>query len=347
MANRYIIHGAAVNGNGTASNVAANPGENGAWNDINIFEGTPPPAGSTLPAGTTVYIRSKDAAGADITRAMTGARSIGSTAGTFSAWITWIIDDGAVWSGVSGTISYTNSAHSLTAITNNRFVAKNRGDLSYIISGNNYLYSALILGTYTEFEGLVVNSLAQSGASGIRISSSAFSSFVDCDFLAYKDAAALFLVGSSYGYGFSFVGCNIRLDNVYSTALINNSNQFNRIYMSGCKIYGTATTSGSMVLLGSSASYGMIASIVNTSYPPFMRLSYLGGASPVSDISSTLCDGLLGSEYLKNWGYISSRNDGAFPTLNATLPDADPFNCISNAYCYTQYPAFKLIHHAE
>ena len=66
MANRYIRHGATFCGDGTTSAPATSNGGPGAWNDIAVFESTIAPAYGTLPAGTDVYIRTKDEAGNDI-----------------------------------------------------------------------------------------------------------------------------------------------------------------------------------------------------------------------------------------------------------------------------------------
>lgn len=71
MANKYIVHGATYCGDGTSPNMATADGGVGAWNNINIFEGTAPPYGS-LAAGDTVYIRPKDASGNDMTGTISG-----------------------------------------------------------------------------------------------------------------------------------------------------------------------------------------------------------------------------------------------------------------------------------
>ncbi len=39
MANKYIIHGATYNGDGTTSSEAASDGAAGAWNTLTYFEG--------------------------------------------------------------------------------------------------------------------------------------------------------------------------------------------------------------------------------------------------------------------------------------------------------------------
>ena len=82
MANKYIIHGATYCGDGTASNAAASAGATGAWNDINVFEGTAPAYGTAPAAGDVVYIRSKASAGADITRTLAADVNLGSANAT-------------------------------------------------------------------------------------------------------------------------------------------------------------------------------------------------------------------------------------------------------------------------
>ena len=108
MANKYIIEGAAFNGDGTSPAEATSNGGVGAWNTISYFEGATPAYGS-IGAGDTVYIRSKTAAGANITRTWSTSVSYGSANATISAPIYWILDAGNVWPGISGTLTYTTT----------------------------------------------------------------------------------------------------------------------------------------------------------------------------------------------------------------------------------------------
>ena len=96
MANKYIRHGETYCGDGTTSAAATSDGGVGAWNNINVFEGTAPAYGA-LVAGDTVYIRSKDQGGANITRTMTTNIVVGSASATENSTITWILDNGVVW----------------------------------------------------------------------------------------------------------------------------------------------------------------------------------------------------------------------------------------------------------
>ena len=106
MANKYIIHGATYCGDGTSSAVASSNGGVGAWNDINVFEGTAPAYGTAPAAGDVVYIRSKTSAGADITRTLAATATLGSASATLASPITWVLDNGSVWSGVELKLTY-------------------------------------------------------------------------------------------------------------------------------------------------------------------------------------------------------------------------------------------------
>ena len=116
MANKYIIHGATYCGDGTSSAVASSNGGVGSWNDINVFEGIAPAYGTAPAAGDTVYIRSKTSAGADITRTLAAAISLGSAAATVNNPIYFILDQGIIWSGITGTLTYQagTSSYSVT-----------------------------------------------------------------------------------------------------------------------------------------------------------------------------------------------------------------------------------------
>ena len=93
MPNKYIIHGATYNGNGTSSAEATADGGVGAWNSLNVFDaiGAPNYGGGSLVAGDTVFIRSKDASGNDLTRTLSATATLGSAAATSSAWVTWVL----------------------------------------------------------------------------------------------------------------------------------------------------------------------------------------------------------------------------------------------------------------
>src|SRR5574337_2055399 len=110
MATKYLIFGAAFNGDGTTSSEAASNGAAGAWNQSSILTGTAPTYGA-LAAGDTVNIRSKTGAGADadISNTLGASITLGSASATATAPITWILDDGTIWAGKNGTLTYTTN----------------------------------------------------------------------------------------------------------------------------------------------------------------------------------------------------------------------------------------------
>lgn len=130
MADKYIIEGAAFNGDGTSSAAATVAGGVGAWNTLTYFEGATPAYGS-IAAGDTVYIRSKTEAGADITRTMTAALTVGSANATVANHVRWVLDGGTVWPGVSGSLTFTGTSFNSTLRQYNSLYAEIRGAWVY------------------------------------------------------------------------------------------------------------------------------------------------------------------------------------------------------------------------
>lgn len=165
MANKYIRHGETYCGDGTTSAAAASDGAVGAWNDINILEGSPPSSSAgALVSGDVVHIRSLDAAGAAITRTLTAARLLGSTAATATNPITWILDDGTVWSGINGVLTFTNSASYMTTLRiNNVFVAKTRHNWKIKYTSTNP--TGALADIYGHCDGFEFDTSAKTGTS--------------------------------------------------------------------------------------------------------------------------------------------------------------------------------------
>ena len=147
MADKYIIHGSTYCGDGTASNAAASAGAAGAWNNINVFEGTAPAYGTAPAAGGVVYIRSKTSAGADITRTLSADVNLGASNATPAEPIAWILDNGSVWSGIDGTLTYTTSNTSYNPVirANNIVKASTGGNLVLISTATTSIGDATYL----------------------------------------------------------------------------------------------------------------------------------------------------------------------------------------------------------
>ena len=83
-----------------------------------MFTATAPAKGA-LVAGDTVFIRSKTAAGDPVVITLSANTNIGSAAATAAGPITWNIDDGQVWPGISGSVTVTAPSHYISTVLNN------------------------------------------------------------------------------------------------------------------------------------------------------------------------------------------------------------------------------------
>ena len=323
MADKYIIHGAAFNGDGTASNEAASAGAAGAWNDINVLEGTAPGFGS-LAAGDVVYIRSKTSAGADITRTKGAAVTLGSTNATASMPITWVLDNGSVWSGVSGVLKYTwatNSTYTTTYRQYNVFVSATPyqwvDECTAATPSTSNLFSSQ--------EGSVVRGILFDISSK---TSSTGASFQCSGGLVERCRFKLGRLGSSFftNNGHTqqkFFGCEFEL-----VSALNGGSMFAGIagspagyLLSGGRVHGIGATNGSTTLCnaGNATTVGQIE-FIGVQYPntmPFSSRPYRA-----SRLSAFGADGGTGGALSERWGHADSRNDGLYPTLNAVLPDS-------------------------
>ena len=124
MATKYIIEGAAFDGDGTTSSVAASDGAAGAWNDFEaVLEGTQ--TYGSYAAGDVIYCATNDGT-SDITKTYTGDIITQSFLAS-NQTVTLIFDDGTnVGSAGTFTLNRTSSSHIFT----------NKG---WIIRGNNRL----------------------------------------------------------------------------------------------------------------------------------------------------------------------------------------------------------------
>lgn len=322
MANRYIRHGAAFNGDGTSKELATVNGGVGAWNNINVFSGSAPAYG-TLPAGTTVFIRSKSESGPDIQVPVTSNVALGSTAATSSSWITWVIDNGTVWPGVDGMITYTNTSQWLDAKSYNRFICRRKSNLAFVTTGAGNCRMQLSSDA-VEFVGMLIDFSGQSGNGFARIAPDNYNGgdliFTNCDLFFYRvDQAAFF---SSQTFKLVLNGCKVRVDNTTSGYAIFFAQTICDLNITGCEIYGTGASTGEFTLLKLGMSVQSKVVCVGTTYPALMRIVPVDAVLtiPYMSVSAVLCDGLFGAEYVIRGGYASSRDDGNFPKLYATLP---------------------------
>lgn len=326
MANKYIRHGETYNGDGTSSAAATSNGGVGAWNTIDYFTGTTPAYGS-IAAGDTIYIRSKDASGADISLNATVNKTIGSTAATSGSWITWIIDNGEVWPGIDGTITYENSVYNVSISTTNQyneFICKTRGSFRVIKTGGSSLNYALfgtaggvIDGFYLDWQGLT-------GGGRTNLGGGSFSPTVYKNLIikAGNRTSPVFNLSVNTQI-LKIINLDIELfNNAHAVFAASATGSHMDVY--GGRIYGSAAAGCQLV------STGYPININGLSFPKTMLLS-----TGTRGVSITGHDETTGAARLEDWGVADTRpTAGNYPYLNATLP-----NSTAQGWSWKVYPS--------
>lgn len=323
MANKYIIEGATYNGDGTSSAEATSNGGVGAWNTITYFEGAAPAYGS-ISAGDEIYIRSKTAAGANITRTLTANASIGSTAGTNALPVKWYIDNGSIWPGASGTLTYQcPSSFFITQVENNHVIAMTKNALVFLEQSDTFygskityaiLSPGLIEKAYFDF------SFASFTGSCVQIkNTTGYTTFKDVYIKSATKAMWTMYINQG-GVVAQFFNLEIELTNSANTSptfLVGEYGQ-SLAEVFGGRVFGAGATTGtSVVRLLNGSSFNSVgfkyptAMIFSTTQPTFPSIGSAFGP-----------DGEVAASFVDTWGFADSRADGYYPTLNAFLPNS-------------------------
>lgn len=330
MANKYIRHGETYCGDGTSSAAATSNGGVGAWNNINVLEGTAPAYGA-LGAGDIVFIRSKNAAGADITRTLAASVNIGSSAGTSTNWITWVLDAGTVWSGISGTLTYETSAgYTVTALAYNRI----RADVAEKI-----VVRELAADAYAKQFVTLANCILENFFFDWSIAVASFGCQIG---LSNWNKATLINPRIKCGKCYQqqiYVGAPGKLEvinpsielTVLSDAVFRTGNINCNLLVVGGEVFGTGANATGQNLIDMDAEGS--ASFVGFEYPRSMRLAKTMPITEWSSLTTHGSDGGLGSAFADQWGEARSRVDGYPPYLNAFLP-----NSASTPWSWWLYP---------
>jgi len=321
MANKYIIHGATYNGDGTSSAQAASNGGVGAWNTITIFEGSTPAYGS-LAAGDIVYIRSKTSAGADITRTQAAAVSIGSASATSANWITWILDAGTVWSGIDGNLTYSSPGYQLYVRPYNHIRCDRQYALSQVSNAGDTGNSTMFLmGNDSHTDGILLNWGGVTSGHGPHLK------FEGRGILRNWKVRSVYhynglIQWEPYSYGVA-INPEIELLSAAETDAIFSSGSYGaRLDVIGGRIYGAGAAETTCLFDGTWNVLGTI-NLIGVDVPRAVPgLRGLVGQVQGGGITGVGMDGGAGAIYVQRWGSASSRNDGNFPTLNAFLPNS-------------------------
>jgi len=339
MANKYIIHGATFNGDGTSSAEASSNGGVGAWNNINILTGTAPAYG-TLAAGDVVYIRSKSSAGANITVTASATVNLGSSNATVAAPIKWVLDNGTVWSGINGVLTFTTATQSyvFNFLSNNIFVSQTED--AWVVQTTATQTGAATIATINDGAtcvGLFFDVSQRTGNYAYKMLMHAGIA-INCHFKYGQLRASSAFDISGYKRGV-LINPRIELTDILNPGWIfQGTAYYTGLSIYGGRIYGAGASTGQRLYDPGAGTQGLTVEAVGLVIPVEIELCKTDETGPVGPQRFTAigADGGVGAMMHDRWGFASSRNDGNFPTLNATLPDSAstpwswwiyPWNC--------------------
>lgn len=326
MANKYIRHGETYCGDGTSPDAATSNGGVGAWNNINVFEGTAPAYGA-LAAGDVVYIRSKDASGANMVRTMTADLSVGSAAAVEASPVTWVLDNGVIWPGIDGTLKYQNSGdnYTLTFRNYNNVIAGTRNALSVVTSNTwGTFWKAALFGVGCYIKNFKVDGAAWA-RDGIGMGAMFSGAVVEnltivCGVLTGQSGYGLLNNETSVYVKNTLINPEIVINGTPGTTAVLRSESYTgmgQFTILGGRIYGTAANSAAYLV--DKDSRGPVR-FIGTQIPRTMRLSE-SQIHPTYHLEIIGCDPDGTGGYLEEyWGWATSRTDNYPPALSATLP---------------------------
>lgn len=323
MANKYIRHGETYCGDGTTSAAAASDGGVGAWNNINVFEGTAPAYGA-LAAGDVVYMRSKDAGGANITRTVTSDINIGSSAASEPNPITWVLDNGSVWSGNDGVLSYQYSGgNRLTSILAYNNVVALTPDAVTIVSVDQWGYNSPFLkcnnGNYVKNLKLDVSAQTNECSEVVRTVNAVMDNFT----LIVGNLTGTSAVLSSEGYNYgesTYINpiIEVRGTDISKALFYTEPYQGGQAFtVIGGRIFGTAADAGAVLVRDNST---RLIRFIGTLFPRTMQIATSQNSLLRAEVVGCDADG-TGGYLAERWGWATSRTDNYPPTLSATLPN--------------------------
>jgi len=336
MTMKYIYHGATFNGDGTLSTEATVDGGVGAWNTITYFEGATPAYGA-IGSGNIINIRSKDAAGVDITRSGTTAFTFGSAAGTLAAPVTWILDNGVIWPGIDGTLTYNRTTAALLGtVTQYNIIDCGRQDALVFYRTAGYTGdSAWITVNGVIGKCLLDNSTKADGYS-TPIAIGATTSFYDTHFkvgMLGISASASYFSGSASN---KQIYRNIKMELTSAVngvmSLFSASSHYScrEFTLLGGKIYGAGTAAFTLCTTGGGVDEPKRIRFIGMQIPITAAIGSVDGTSEIDIIDA---DSNMGGHYQRSWGYITSRTDNFPPLLSAALPDS-----VATKWSWRMYP---------
>jgi len=336
MAMKYIRHGATFNGDGTTSAEATVDGGVGAWNTITYYEGATPAYGA-IGSGDIVNIRSKDAAGADITRSGATAFTFGSAAGTLAAPVTWILDNGVIWPGIDGTLTYSRTTPSLLGtVTQYNIIDCGRQDALVFYRTAGYMGDQAWLTVIGVIGKCLLDDSAKTDTYIESITIASMTSFYDTHF---KVGSLGYSATDSYFSGTVFNRQTYRNIKLELTSAVNGTMPLFSSLSYYCKEH--TLLCGKIYGAGAAGAFTLCTMNAGGSTPKRMR--FIGMQIPITAVINDLdgineldiidADARMGGHYQRSWGYITSRTDNFPPLLSAALPDS-----VATKWAWRMYP---------
>lgn len=333
MANKYIRHGATFNGDGTSSALATSNGGVGAWNTITYFTGTTPAYG-VLAAGDRIYIRSKSEADSDISLINSTLTYPGSSVATVSNMVTWIIDAGTIWPGISGVVTIgTSNTTGVTCRPYNNFIAK-----SYNLVFKNTASTATNAVFFNCSNCFTVDIKVDTSA---NVYSTGFNHVIQgglhINFWLLQGTVTYNVLTWTREYDTTFISPRIEiLGPLYflpsaTTVFSSGDAVSSRYAIYGGELVSNISIAG-IVLVGATG-FSANIDLFGFKYPSTTPLSNSTFLTKDVSITSTGNDGALGSTYIDKYFTYSSRADEYYPTLNALLGLSTPV-----PWSYSIYP---------
>ncbi len=321
MADKYIIEGAAFNGDGTSPDGATVAGGVGAWNTITYLEGATPAYGS-IAAGDTVYIRSKTALGADISRTLTASSTFGSANATVDAPVTFVLDGGNVWPGIDGTLTYTSTNYSITLRDFNNLLVDTRGAFVVVATNTNTSLKinvgdgGTIKNCKLDATAQVTNGASFGVANGTGIIDSPVVKARRCGGGAFttNNYCAMILIDPDIEFVGSYADSVIVMPGAYG----------GKVTTFGGRVYGVGVGAGVALANVTTTGAGNIT-FIGTDIPKTVKATHSTSDTPTALIEFIAADGGVGALcHSPRFGSMDSRSDGYYPVLNAVLPTSTP-----------------------
>lgn len=327
MADKFIIHGETYNGDGTTSAAAASNGAAGAWNNINILTGTAPAYGS-LNAGDVVRIRSKTAAGADITITVSAANvSIGKS-GLTGTPVVWIFDDGTTWPAATGGVLTFNvtAAYAVVALDYNEFDALTQDAIRIVYAGGTNSTPILTLNNGSvlrrwKCDTTILTSVGSHGPY-IRSSTSFCTATLDRLHVDHSIRYQQLFAASNYSLLILIEPDIEARSAAEQEPIFSASNYGARIEIRGGQIRGTGATSGVTLCNSATTAQGVFGIGLTFPYSMSLGVPNAGGQTRHEFVAVDSTIGGFGSVSSDPYGLVDSRDAGNFPHLNAVINDS-------------------------